>query len=72
MNSITQSQYENLINGKVDSTLDTNIQSDIKYVKTILLTQQDNEFFVEFIELDELCEEEITGCMNRGTMVTIS
>tara|TARA_B100000212_G_scaffold322229_1_gene281428 strand:- start:3005 stop:3223 length:219 start_codon:yes stop_codon:yes gene_type:complete len=72
MNSITQSQYENLINGKVDSTLDTNIQSDIKYVKTILLTQQDNEFFVEFIELDELCEEEITECMNRGTMVTIS
>ena len=72
MNSITQSQYENLINGKVDSTLSSNIQSDIKYVKTILLTQQDNEFFVEFIELDELCEEEITECMNRGTMVTIS
>ncbi len=72
MNSITQSQYENLINGKVDSTLDTNIQSDIKYVKTILLTQQDNEFFVEFIELDELCEEEIEETKARGTMVTIS
>ena len=72
MESITQPQFNNLLKGQIDPTLPSHIQSDIAYIKTILLTQHGDEFFVEFIELDELCEEEIEETKARGTLVTIS
>ena len=72
MESITQSQFNNLLAGQIDTTLASHIQSDIAYIKTILLKQQGDEFFVDFVELDELCEEEIAETKARGTLVTIS
>ena len=72
MESITQTQFNNLLNSQIDPTLPSHIQSDIEYIKTILLTQHGDEFFVEFIELDELCEEEIEETKARGTLITIS
>tara|TARA_B100001175_G_C19284904_1_gene530640 strand:- start:182 stop:400 length:219 start_codon:yes stop_codon:yes gene_type:complete len=72
MESITQSQFNNLLKGQVDLTLASHVQADINFIKTILLTQQGDEYFVEFIDLSELCEEEISENKSRGTLVTIS
>tara|TARA_Y100000589_G_C27044767_1_gene584703 strand:- start:807 stop:1025 length:219 start_codon:yes stop_codon:yes gene_type:complete len=72
MESITQTQFNNLLKGQLDSTLASHIQADINFIKTILLTQHGEEYFVEFIELSELCEEEIAETKARGTLVTIS
>ena len=71
MESINQSQYNNLLNGKLDSTLPDHVISDIQYIKTILLSKQDNNYFVDYIELDELCKEEIADIRNHGTLITI-
>jgi hypothetical protein len=72
MESINQSQYNNLLNGKLDSTLPDHVISDIQYTKTILLSKQNNNYFVEYVELDELCQEEVTGLSDHGTLITIS
>ena len=72
MESITQTQFNNLLKGRIDTTLASHLQADINFIKTILLTQQNDEFFVELIELSELCEEEIAETKARGTLVTIS
>ena len=72
MESITQTQFNNLLKGQVDPTLPSHTQADINFIKTILLTHQVDEFFVEFVEFDELCEEEIAETKARGTLVTIS
>ena len=72
MESINQSQYNNLLNGKLDSTLPDHVISDIQYTKTILLSKQNNNYFVEYVELDELCQEEITELSDRGSLITIS
>jgi hypothetical protein len=72
MESINQSQYNNLLNGKLDPTLPDHVISDIQYIKTILLSKQDNNYFVEYVELDELCQEEISEITTHGSLVTIS
>ena len=72
MESINQSQYNNLLNGKLDPTLPDHVISDIQYIKTILLSKQDNSYFVEYVELDELCQEEISEMSTRGSLITIS
>ena len=72
MESITQIQFNNLLKGQIDPTLASHLQADINFIKTILLTQQGDEFFVELIELSELCDEEIAETRARGTLVTIS
>ena len=72
METITLNQYNTLLNGTIPSDLPDYIKDDITYVKTILLCQYENEFFVEYIELNELTDEEITETKQRGTMVTIS
>ena len=72
MESITQTQFNNLLKGQIDPTLASHIQDDINFIKTILLTQQGDEFCVEFIDSSELCEEEIAENKSRGTLVTIS
>ena len=72
MESITQTQFNNLLKGQVDHTLPSHTQADINFIKTILLTHQVDEFFVEFVEFDELCEEEIAETKARGTLITIS
>ena len=72
MDPITQSQFNNLLKGQIDPTLASHLQSDINFIKTILLTQQGDEFFLEMIDLSELCEEEIVETKARGTLVTIS
>lgn len=72
MESINQSQYNNLLNGKLDSTLPDHVISDIQYTKTILLSKKDNNYFVEYIELDELCQEELSEMVNHGSLITIS
>ena len=72
MELITQHQFNNLLKGQIDPTLPSHTQADIDFIKTILLTQQGDEYFVEFIELSELCEEEIAEIEARGTLVTIS
>lgn len=72
MESINQSQYNNLLNGKLDSTLPDHVISDIQYIKTILLTQEDNNYYLDYVELDELCKEEIEETKQHGTLITIS
>lgn len=72
MESINQSQYNNLLNGKLDSTLPDHVISDIQYTKTILLSKKDNNYFVEYVELDELCQEELSEMVNHGSLITIS
>ena len=72
MESINQSQYNNLLNGKLDSTLPDHVISDIQYTKTILLSKQNNNYFVEYIELDELCQEELSEMSHHGSLITIS
>lgn len=72
METITQAQYNALLNGQIPSTLDKHIKSDIQYTKTILLTQQNNNHYLECIELDALCQEEIAETKQRGILVTIS
>ena len=59
MIEITPSQYRNLEKGFLDPTLPTQVQSDIEFVRTILLSQQEDKFFVEFIELNELTANDI-------------
>jgi hypothetical protein len=72
MESINQSQYNNLLNGKLDSTLPDHVISDIQYTKTILLSKQNNNYFVEYVELDELCQEELSEMSHHGSLITIS
>ena len=72
MESINQSQYNNLLNGKLDPTLPDHVISDIQYIKTILLSRQNNNYFLEYVELDELCKEEIFKITEHGILTTIS
>ena len=72
MESITQSQYNSLLNKQIPSSLDAHIVSDIQYVKTILLTQESNNYYLEYVELNELHQEEISEISQRGHLVTIS
>ena len=71
MEPITQDQFNTLLTGQIPSTLDEHVKSDIRYLKTILLTQQGNNYYLEFIELDELHQEEIDEIHGRGKLVTI-
>tara|TARA_B100001059_G_scaffold230068_1_gene263684 strand:+ start:544 stop:768 length:225 start_codon:yes stop_codon:yes gene_type:complete len=67
MDAITKEQYEALQQGELHPTLPDHIKSDITYVKTILLTTEGAEYYVQYVELDELCEAEIRDIMTSGS-----
>ena len=67
MDAITKEQYEALQQGKLHPSLPAHILSDIMYIKTILLTTEDDKYYVQYVELDELCEAEIMDIMTSGS-----
>lgn len=71
METITQSQYNTLLNRQIPQDLEPHIIADIQYIKDILLTQEGDNFYLELIEIDALCPEEIAEIKSRGIFVTI-
>ena len=67
MDAITKEQYEALQQGKLHPSLPANILSDIMYIKTILLTNEGDNYYVQYVELDELCEAEIKDILTSGS-----
>ena len=67
METLTKEQYEALQQGELHPTLPAHIKSDIAYIKTILLTNEDDNYYVQFVELDELCSAEIEDIMMSGS-----
>ena len=67
MDAITKEQYESLQQGELHPTLPAHIKSDITYVKTILLTTEGDNYYVQYVELDELCEAEIKDILTSGS-----
>ena len=73
MESITKEQYNALKLGKLHPSLPPNILSDIMYIKTILLTAEGENYYVQYIELDELSEAEIVDIMSSdGDFIRLS
>ena len=71
MEPITRSQYNALLNRQIPQDLDPHIIADIRYIKNILLTQEGNNYYLEYVELDMLSAQEIVEMKRRGTFVTI-
>ena len=71
MIEITPSQYSNLEKGFLDPTLPTQVQTDIEFVGTILLSQQEDKFFVEFIEINELTSNDIIDLLTRSPQASL-
>ena len=72
MESLTKAQFESLLDCKLHPTLPAHIKSDIEYVKTVLLTAEGGRYYVEYVELEELCDEEIKETMTRGHLIRLS
>ena len=69
---ITESQYNSLINNQIPTDLPDQIMSDLKLVNTVILSKEQNNFSLEFLELDELSQEEIEEAKNYGSVVALN
>ena len=67
MEEITEKQYLALRMGVLHPSLPQHIASDIMHVKTILITAESKKYYVQYLELDELCEAEIVDIMNSNS-----
>ena len=72
MEEITKKQYEVLMSGEIDKTLSENIKLDIEYLKTVLLREESGMYFVECVEVDELCREEFLEVVGSGEFIRFS
>ncbi len=70
MEEITKLQYDALMAYVIHPSLPENVKSDIDCVKSVLLTTQNGKYFLDYIEFEELCEEEIREIKAAGTVVT--
>ena len=66
MNNITKDQYLSLLQGDFPSSLNENLKMDIPEDGAILLVEEDDQYYFDGIELDELCEEEIEEAKSCG------